>query len=37
IDVLVQTSGQLRDSFGSKLQEIDRAVQLAADAPNEEP
>ena len=37
IDVLVQTSGQFRDSFGSKLQEIDRAVQLAADAPNEEP
>lgn len=32
IDVLVQTSGQFRDAFGAKIEAIDRAVKLAAEA-----
>ena len=32
IDVLVQTSGQFRDAFGAKIEAIDRAVRLAAEA-----
>ena len=32
IDVLVQTSGQFRDAFGAKIEAIDRAVNLAAEA-----
>ena len=37
IDVLVQTSGQFRDSFGSRIELVDRAVALAAEAPEAEP
>lgn len=32
IDVLVQTSGQFRDAFGAKIEAIDQAVRLAAEA-----
>ncbi len=36
IDVLVQTSGQLRDLAASRLYLISRAVQMAAEAPSEQ-
>lgn len=36
IDVFVQTSGQFRDAFASKIETIDRAVRLAVDAPENE-
>ncbi len=32
IDALVLTSGQFRDAFGAKIEAIDRAVRLAAEA-----
>lgn len=37
IDVLVQTSGQFRDSFGAKIELIDQAVQLVASSAEDEP
>lgn len=37
IDILIQSSGQFRDAFESKLEQIDKAVAMAANAPDDEP
>lgn len=37
VDVLVQTSGQFRDSFGTLVALLDESVKVAANAPADEP